>query len=64
MKLKGILEVKLRKYKFFSYLFIKEHNILTVLYSKIIDFYDLTTLGFLGSENLNEEFQEKMYYDE
>ena len=49
MKIKGILKVKPRKYKFLRYLFIKELNVLTILYSQTIDFYNLATLEFLGS---------------
>lgn len=45
MKVKGTLEIKNRKYKFHSFLFIHEFDIIVVLYTdKLIDFYEFKTL--------------------
>ena len=57
MKIKGVVQTKNNNYKLDSCLFIKDFNILAVMYSNRLDLYDFNNLKYIGSENINYGYE-------
>ena len=57
MKIKGVLQTKNNSYKFDSCLFIKDLNIIAVMYHNRLDPYDFNLLKYIGSEKIQYGYE-------
>ena len=57
MKIKGILQTKNNSHKFDSCLFIKDLNIIAVMYYNRLDLYDFNLLKYIGSEKIQYGYE-------
>ena len=58
MKSKGVINTKNRDKNIFdSCLFIKDYNIIAIMYSKQLDLFDFNSLKCIGSEKIDQGYE-------